>query len=41
MKAHIGAHSKKGHMHSLCSKAAGVTDKHILPGLLHGGELKV
>jgi IS5 family transposase len=41
MKAHIGVDSKEGHVHSLCSTAASVADKHMLPDLLHGGERKV
>lgn len=41
MKAHIGVDSKAGHVHSLCSSAASVADKHMLPDLLHGNERKV
>jgi transposase, IS5 family len=41
MKAHIGVDSKEGHVHSLCSSAASVADKHMLPDLLHGNERKV
>jgi transposase, IS5 family len=41
MKAHIGVDSKEGHVHSLCSSAASVADKHMLPDLLHGNEHKV
>jgi IS5 family transposase len=41
MKAHIGVDSKQGHVHSLCSTAASVADKHMLPDLLHGEERKV
>ena len=41
MKAHIGVDSKEGHVHSLCSSAASVADKHMLPDLLHGKERKV
>lgn len=41
MKAHIGVDSKHGHVHSLCSSAASVADKHMLPDLLHGNERKV
>ena len=41
MKAHIGVDSKEGHVHSLCSTAASVADKHMLPDLLHGKERKV
>lgn len=41
MKAHIGVDSKAGIVHSLCSTAASVSDVHMLPDLLHGGEKKV
>jgi transposase, IS5 family len=41
MKAHIGVDSKEGMVHSLCSTAASVSDKHMLPDLLHGHERKV
>ena len=41
MKAHIGVDSKEGHVHSVCSTAASVADKHMLPDLLHGHERKV
>jgi IS5 family transposase len=41
MKAHIGVDSKHGHVHSMCSSAASVADKHLLPDLLHGEERKV
>ncbi len=41
MKAHIGVDSKEGIVHSLCSTAASVADKHMLPDLLHGKERKV
>ncbi len=41
MKAHIGVDSKEGVVHSLCSTAASVADKHMLPDLLHGDERKV
>ena len=41
MKAHIGMDSKEGIVHSLCSTAASVADKHMLPDLLHGEERKV
>jgi len=41
MKAHIGVDAKEGHVHSLCSSAASVADKHMLPDLLHGEERKV
>lgn len=41
MKAHIGVDSSHGHVHSLCSSAASVADKHMLADLLHGEERKV
>jgi transposase, IS5 family len=41
LKAHIGVDSKQGHMHSVCTSAASVADKHMLPDLLHGEERKV
>jgi len=41
MKAHIGVDSKEGIVHSLCSTAASVADKHMLADLLHGDERKV
>jgi len=41
MKAHIGVDSKAGIVHSLCSTAASVADKHMLADLLHGQERKV
>jgi transposase, IS5 family len=41
MKAHIGVDSKEGLVHSICSTAASVSDVHMLPELLHGGEKKV
>jgi IS5 family transposase len=41
LKAHIGVDSKQGHVHSLCTSAASVADKHMLPDLLHGEERKV
>jgi transposase, IS5 family len=41
MKAHLGVDSKEGIVHSLCSTAASVADKHMLPELLHGEERKV
>jgi transposase, IS5 family len=40
MKAHIGVDAREGHVHSVCSSAASVADKHILPDLLHGNERK-
>jgi IS5 family transposase len=41
MKAHIRVDSRQGHVHSVCSSAASVADKHMLPDLLHGEERKV
>src|SRR5277367_3738628 len=41
MKAHIGVDSKQAIVHSLCSTAASVADKHMLADLLHGEERKV
>ncbi len=41
MKAHIGVDSSHGHVHSVCSSAASVADKHMLADLLHGEERKV
>jgi IS5 family transposase len=41
LKAHIGVDSKEGIVHSLCTSAASVADKHMLPDLLHGEERKV
>jgi IS5 family transposase len=41
MKAHIGVDSKEGIVPSLCSTAASVADKPMLPDLLHGNERKV
>jgi len=40
-KAHIGVDSKEGIVHSVCTSAASVHDKHMLPDLLHGEENKV
>lgn len=40
-KAHIGVDSKEGIVHSVCTSAASVHDKHMLPDLLHGEEKKV
>ncbi len=37
-KAHIGVDSKSGVVHSACTSAASVHDKHMLPDLLHGNE---
>jgi IS5 family transposase len=41
MTAHIGVDSKQRHVHSVCSTAPSVADKHMLPDLLHGEERKV
>src|SRR5664279_911448 len=41
LKAHIGVDSKQGVVHSVCTTAASVSDKHMLPDLLHGEERKV
>jgi transposase, IS5 family len=41
MKAHVGVDSKEGIVHSVCSTAASVADKHMLRDLLHGQETKV
>src|SRR6201981_1368978 len=41
LKAHIGVDSKQGIVHSLCTSAASVADKHMLAELLHGEERKV
>lgn len=41
MKAHVGVDSKEGIVHSVCSTAASVADKHMLADLLHGEETKV
>ncbi len=40
-KAHIGVDSKEVIVHSVCTSAAAVSDVHMLPDLLHGGERKV
>src|ERR1035437_7959561 len=40
-KAHIGVDSKETVVHSVCTSAASVADKHMLPDLLHGNERKV
>ena len=29
LKAHIGVDSKQGHVHSVCTSAASVADKHV------------
>src|SRR6267378_2661890 len=41
LKTHIGVDSKEGVVHSVCTTAASVADKHMLPHLLHGEERKV
>lgn len=41
LKAHIGVDSKQGTVHSVCTTAASVADKHMLPALLHGEETRV
>jgi len=41
LKAHIGVDAKEGHVHSVCTSAACVSDVHMLPDLLHGDERKV
>jgi IS5 family transposase len=41
LKAHIAVDSKEGVVHSVCTSAASVADKHMLPDLLHGEERKV
>ena len=41
LKAHIGVDSRQGIVHSVCTTAASVADKHMLPDLLHGAERKV
>jgi len=41
LKTHIGVDSKEGHVHSVATTAANVSDVHMLPGLLHGEERKV
>lgn len=41
LKAHIGVDNKEGIVHSVCTTAANVADKHMLPDLLHGEERKV
>jgi IS5 family transposase len=40
-KAHIGVDAREGHVHSVCTSAASVSDVHMLPDLLHGEEKKV
>jgi IS5 family transposase len=41
LKAHIGVDASEGHVHSVCTSAACVSDVHMLPDLLHGDERKV
>jgi IS5 family transposase len=41
LKAHIGVDAKEGHVHSVATSAASVSDCHMLPELLHGEERKV
>ena len=41
LKAHIGVDAKEGHVHSVATSAANVSDIHMLPDLLHGEERKV
>jgi IS5 family transposase len=41
LKAHIGVDAKEGHVHSVATSAANVSDVHMLPELLHGAERKV
>jgi IS5 family transposase len=41
LKAHIGVDAKEGHVHSVATSAANVSDVHMLPDLLHGEERKV
>ena len=41
LKAHIGVDSKQGIVHSVCTSAASVADKHMLADLLHSEEHKV
>jgi IS5 family transposase len=41
LKTHIGVDNKEGVVHSVCTAAASVADKHMLPHLLHGEERKV
>ena len=40
-KAHIGVDAREGHVHSVCTSAASVSEVHMLPDLLHGEEKKV
>ena len=41
LKAHIGVDAREGHVHSMATSAANVSDVHMLPDLLHGEERKV
>jgi IS5 family transposase len=41
LKTHIGVDAKEGHVHSVATTAANVSDVHMLPDLLHGEERKV
>jgi transposase, IS5 family len=41
LKAHIGVDARQGHVHSVATTAASVSDTHMLPDLLHGEERKV
>ena len=41
LKAHIGLDAKQGHVHSVATSSANVSDVHMLPDLLHGEERKV
>jgi IS5 family transposase len=41
LKTHIGVDSKEGHVHSVATSAANVSDVHMLSDLLHGEERKV
>ena len=40
LKAHIGVDAREGHVHSVATSAAHVSDVHMLPELLHGEERK-
>jgi len=37
----VGVDAKEGHVHSVATSAANVSDVHMLPDLLHGDERKV
>lgn len=41
IKAHVGMESQSKPVHSVVTSAASLTDKHRLPGLLHGEDRKV